>query len=263
VFSIDGVQDTAQLDEMRNFKIQLTSGAHIFQFFYDEMHYEIYTDSISFLGQHRYELELNWEMANIEIMVDKPVIYLYPTEKMPVSVQVIPRGELTFTYPVYVNGWELFADPSGELIHNDQFYNYLFWETAQKWIPSTEVFESGFEVKKNEVLTFLEEKLTQFGLNSKEKADFITFWGPQLIQNDRSFIHFMLNEECAEFADLEISPKPDHIYRIYIISMPLSENEDYLVPEQNLTTIDRSGFTVIEWGGSNISKKQLQTDLKL
>lgn len=263
VYSVDGIQDTAQLDEQRNFNIQLEEGTHIFQFFYDEMHYEIYTDTISFLGQHRYELELNWQIAHMEIMVDKPVIYLYPSEKMPITLKVIPRGELTFTYPVYTNGWNIFADPSGEIIHNDQFYNYLFWESEQAWMPKIEVFESGFVIEKENVLAFLEEKLTAFGLNSKEKADFITFWGPQLIQNKRNFIHFMFNEEANEFAELEITPKPDQIYRIYMISMPLNDHDEYDVPVQTIEPINRSGFTVIEWGGSKISKKQLHSDYKL
>ena len=73
----------------------------------------------------------------------------------------------------------------------------------------------------------------------------------------------MINEACTEFGELTISPKPEHIYRFYMISMPLSESDDYQVPEQEIKPIDRSGFTVLEWGGSKISKKMLHSDNEL
>ena len=263
VYSIDGVQQEVKLDVNRHFNIVLSAGSHIFQFFYDQMHYEIYTDSIDFSGQHRYELQLNWQFAHMEIMVDKPVIYLYPPSITPVTVKLAPKGEFTFTYPLYENEWQVTAHPNGNLDVNGNQYNYLFWEAQQNWIPGTSVFESGFVVEKKDILSFLESKLTAFGFNSKEKADFITYWGPQLIQNERSFIHFMLNEACDEFAQLQISTKPDHLYRFYMISMPLSDGDEYPVPEQVLKPIDRSGFTVLEWGGSKISKKILHSDNEL
>jgi hypothetical protein len=263
VYSIDGVQKEGELDANRHFNISLPAGSHIFQFYYDQMHYEIYTDSIDFLGQHTYELQLNWQFAHMEIMVDKPVIYLYPPSITPVSVQVAPKGEFTFTYPLYENEWQVTAHPNGNLDVNGNQYNYLFWEAQQNWMPQTAVFENGFVVKKEDVLSFLETKLNDFGFNSKEKADFITYWGPQLIQSERNFIHFMINEACNEFGELTISPKPEHIYRFYMISMPMSEGDDYQVPAQEIKPIDRSGFTVLEWGGSKISKKILRSDNEL
>ena len=263
VYSIDGVQKEGELDANRHFNISLPAGSHIFQFYYDQMHYEIYTDSIDFLGQHRYELQLNWQFAHMEIMVDKPVIYLYPPSITPVTVKVAPKGEFTFTYPLYEDEWQVTAHPNGNLDVNGNQYNYLFWEAQQNWIPGTSVFESGFIVEKKDILSFLESKLTAFGFNSKEKADFITYWGPQLIQNEQSFIHFMLNEACDEFAQLQITPKPDHLYRFYMISMPLNDADEYQVSEQVLKPIDRSGFTVLEWGGTKLDTKNFINDMKL
>ena len=263
VYSIDGVQKEGELNANRHFNISLPAGSHIFQFYYDQMHFEIYTDSIDFLGQHTYELQLNWQFAHMEIMVDKPVIYLYPPSITPVTVQVAPKGEFTFTYPVYEDAWQVTAHPNGNLDVNGNQYNYLFWEAQQNWMPQTSVFESGFVVNKEDVISFLEAKLNDFGFNSKEKADFITYWGPQLIQSERNFIHFMFNEACNEFGELKISPQPDHIYRFYMISMPLDKMDEYDVPAQEIDTMDRSGFTVLEWGGSKISKKMLHSDNEL
>ena len=51
--------------------------------------------------------------------------------------------------------------------------------------------ESGFFVGSDQVVSFLEKKLTDAGLSSKEQADFITFWGPKLAQNELNFVHFI------------------------------------------------------------------------
>ena len=49
---------------------------------------------------------------------------------------------------------------------------------------------------------------------------------------------------------LEISPQPDSIIRVFMDYKPL--NKKIKVKEQSLTTQDRNGFTVVEWGGSII-----------
>jgi len=170
IYSVDGLQQVADLDEQRNFKLNLNAGSHIFQFFFDEMHYEIYTDSIAFLGQHRYELELNWQMASMEIMVDKPVIYLYPSSITAVSVKVEPKGEFTFTYPHYDNAWNITAHPDGTIDLDGNQYNYLFWEAQQSIPMDAATFSEGFVVKGSNSLKFLEDKLTELGFTSKEKA---------------------------------------------------------------------------------------------
>ena len=50
--------------------------------------------------------------------------------------------------------------------------------------------------------------------------------------------------------DLEIEPKPDSVIRILMDYKPLSKPIE--VVEQKITTPERDGFTVVEWGGSLI-----------
>jgi hypothetical protein len=254
---------TAVIGKDNSFEIKLKPGKYSFQFYYDDFHNEISTMDIEARAKHKTFVSCYFEQTRVQIQCEKPVIYLYPTVPTLVDVKVKPTGNLTFTYPTYENGWQVQAQPDGQLTHKDQFYNYLFWESKQDWKPETTIFESGFVVERSNVTSFLEDKLTAFGFNSKEKADFITFWCPQLIQHDRSYVHFMFNDDCEAFAELEISPKPDHLYRFYMISMPLNEGDRYIVPEQEIKPMDRKGFTVLEWGGSMISKKQLQSDRTL
>jgi hypothetical protein len=48
-----------------------------------------------------------------------------------------------------------------------------------------------------------------------------------------------------------------------MISMPLNNESEYLVPEQEIKPIDRSGFTVLEWGGTKITQDFLPFNKEL
>lgn len=264
-YSYSGLNEnrTAVIGKDNSFEIKLKPGKYSFQFFYDDYHNEITTMNIEARAKHKTFVSCHFEQTRYQIQCEKPVIYLYPIIPTLVDIKVKPTGNLTFTYPSYENGWQVQAQPDGQLTHKNQFYNYLFWESEQDWKPETKHFETGFVVNRSDVTAFLEEKLSAFGFNSKEKADFITYWGPQLVQSERNFVHFILNEACNEFAQLDISPKPDHLYRFYMISMPMNEGDEYPVPQQEITPMKREGFVVLEWGGSKISKNQLRSDRTL
>jgi hypothetical protein len=265
IYAVDNQSNqTASIGKNNEFEIDLTPGKHQFKIYYNPYFLEFELHEIEFKSTHKTFISCYLSESNyLKVTCDKPVIYLYPTQPTLVHIAVQPKGEFTFTYPLYDNGWKVNADQDGNLDVNGNQYNYLFWESKQNWNPKTSVFESGFVVSKVDVTNFLEEKLTAFGFNSKEKADFITYWGPQLIRNERNYIHFLFNEDCNEFAELTISPNPDNIYRFYMISMPLNDTDDYIVPAQEIKTMDRNGFTVLEWGGSQISKKMLHSDKEL
>ncbi|MFA6436400.1 MAG: hypothetical protein WCW30_04690, partial [Candidatus Gracilibacteria bacterium] len=114
------------------------------------------------------------------ITVEKPVLYLYPEQETKVSVQVAYQGLLTSTYPQAQNGaWEVIASPDGTLSDGNRTYDYLFWEGIS---PLTETFQftDGFVVQREEIIPFLEEKLTVLGLNDSEQDDFISYWLPQM-----------------------------------------------------------------------------------
>lgn len=256
-FAYNGVNQIGKLDANNSFDVKLSPGSYVFEFYYSSQYFEIRTDSLKINGQERVFVSVFFRNSETEIMVDKPVIYLYPEKESEINVQLKPKGDLTFTYPEYENEWNFKAKPSGELSFGENSFNYLFWESSQKIDPETLDLTKGFVVEKENTLAFLEDKLEAFGLNSKEKADFITFWGPQLMQNSSNFVHFVLNDDCDQFAELSINPKPDHLYRIYILTSPITQSVSLLPEAQKLEKIDRSGFTVIEWGGSQIPQVEL------
>lgn len=252
-YSVDGKVFKTSLDENMSVTIPVKYGKHNYQLYCSNVQTNYQEVSIGNLVaevQNHYYYSVNLEEAGRMIMVEKPVIYCYPTEKTAVSIKLKVNGDLAFTYPKYDNGWNFSADPAGNLEMNGENFRYLFWESNYKVQTVIEKKETGFCVAKEDILSFLEEKLTDIGFTGTEKADFITYWAPRMLENNYALIRFMENEECNEFADLEISPKPDHINRFYML-WSSSASEVKLIP-QSLTHLKREGFVILEWGGQEL-----------
>ena len=107
----------------------------------------------------------------------------------------------------------------------------------------------GFIVSEENAEKFLEEKLELLGLNEKEKTDFITFWLPVLLKNKLSLCTFQSKQFFNDF-ELNIIPKPYSLIRVFLSIKKLDAPIN--IKEQKLVSYERKGFTVIEWGGSNL-----------
>lgn len=179
----------------------------------------------------------------------KPVIYLYPTETTEVTVKVGRPENLTHTYPKYENEWKVIANPNGDLTDVETGRNLycLYWEGINTVKPK---MEEGFIVKGEDTIKFLEEKLEILGLNEREANEFIIYWLPKLESNKYNYIRFQTMEEIEENMLLEINPKPDTIIRVLMEYKALEE--PIKVQEQNLVTPERIGFTLVEWGGTEL-----------
>ena len=176
----------------------------------------------------------------------KPVIYLYPSEPTHVTVEVDYAGGLAFTYPAYEDGWAVTAHPDGRLVNDSdgREYSYLFWEGRD----SIEYdLSEGFVVAGAETASFLQEKLAFLGLTPREYNEFIVFWLPRMQDNPYNLITFQ-GAAYTDQAQLRITPEPDSILRVFMVFTPLEA--PIVVPEPQLTPFERTGFTVIEWGGA-------------
>lgn len=177
----------------------------------------------------------------------KPVIYLYPEEKTDVSVQLDYNGTLTVTEPEYRDGWNVTAYPDGRIVSDDTEYPYLFWEGEKAY--SLDMSE-GFCVKGVDTEDFLREKLAYLGLNEAETADFLEFWLPHMTGAPYNIIRFH-GSDYTDNAVLDIQPHADTFIRVYMTVQPVGGYTD--IPVQVLHEAPvRSGFTVVEWGGSVI-----------
>ena len=180
----------------------------------------------------------------------KPVIYLYPENTMDIEVKLkIKNDKLTCIYPKFNendNTWKIKASPDGTIVIKDKKYPYLFWESESY---ANQDLSSGFIVKAENAENFLEEKLKKLGLNEKETCDFITFWLPLLLKNKISLCSFQ-SEKFFENFLLDVSPKPKTMIRVFLSIKKLEKEIE--VKEQEIKEIKREGFTVVEWGGSDI-----------
>ncbi len=187
--------------------------------------------------------------------VDKPVIYLYPEEETDINITLDFNGDLTCTYPAYdpVSGWTVTASPDGNIYDHGtgRNYDYLFWEGQSPEVPCS--FDHAACVAGEDTAAFLESYLTACGLNDSEIDDFISFWLPDMEGNAYNLISFP-TEEYEQMAQLNVSPAPDTVIRVYMVFTPLDapvqieDGHELIFPEG----VSRDGYTLVEWGGSQI-----------
>ncbi|PJJ07971.1 TonB-dependent receptor-like protein [Flavobacterium sp. 1] len=188
-----------------------------------------------------------------EIIIEKPVIYLYPTKKTDITFSLDFNGKLLTTFPKYESNWEVTAYPDGRIFEKKtkRFYNSLFWDGNQKFSDNHYQYKSGFVVSKNDLTVFLIEKLEIMGLNNLEINEFVQYWLPVLEKNETNFIHFYVNSDYDVISKNIVFPKPDTSIRIFMDFYGLDEK--IKIQEQKLVKQERKGFTLVEWGGSDVT----------
>lgn len=205
----------------------------------------------------------------------KPVIYLYPEYPTEVSVQFLAPVQLTIDIPKYADFWKIIAYPNGLLSNlkpeftncqeinykkrgseyaegacKDNIYPYLYWEGNAGYKNYPQINE-GWIVKKNSLKDFLNDKLTQAGLNEKERNDFINYWLYEMLAKNTPYyrISFLQTDALNSLFPMAVFPQPDTILRIFLDYTPLSEEPSVLPKPQVLNRLTRNGFTLVEWGG--------------
>ncbi|HYG52599.1 MAG TPA: hypothetical protein VD905_16925 [Flavobacteriales bacterium] len=239
------------LDSMGFYSRSIKPGKHKFVFSATNCN-PIQTKAIEIKNQCVVSMLVHFHSNVIIYEADKPVIYLYPEKETEVSVKLDFKGEMDFSYPLYNNGWNVVAHPNGTIKSGAKEYGYLFYEGK---IDSREIktrYLEGSVVNSSELTCFLETSLTAIGLNTKEIADFVTYWAPRMLQNEKNYVRFMLTDEYDQVAKLEVMPKPDHVLRVYMLWQKADNNTPGNLKKQTFIPFKRGGFTVVEWGGSEV-----------
>jgi len=181
----------------------------------------------------------------------KPVVYLYPATAQTVRVKV--GADVKVSDPLYnpATGWTAFAQPNGQLTVNGTEYGSLFWEgPGYGQYPS---ISGGTVVRQSDVISTIRQQLAEQGLNATETNEFVDYWQDQIPNKPYVRLTWFNTAQMNQLAPLYISPKPDTMIRVFLdmggLDSPIS------IPAQNLTSIPRNGFTVVEWGG--LSSKKL------
>lgn len=189
---------------------------------------------------------------------EKPVIYLYPEDcdakpviyldvpaELDVTVRLDYAGTLTSTYPAYEDGWHVLARPDGTLTDPDTGREYycLFWEGVS---DAQYDLSAGFCVAGEDTAAFLEDALAKLGLNEREANEFIIYWLPRMEGNTWNLISFQ-GTAYTDSAVLDIDPAPDSVLRVFMAWKGLDRPVE--VEPQEFQPFERTGFTVVEWGG--------------
>ncbi|MES2555540.1 MAG: hypothetical protein V4604_05275 [Bacteroidota bacterium] len=267
--SCNGVIQRFQLDSTLKHTITVSPGKYQFMMTMSGGFQEIITDSVYIAPSHKTRVGIYFlknpepeeykepyhprNRRRNDRVAYKPVLYFYSPKDLQVDVQLSPNGSFTYTYPAYENGWKGTVEAEGGITVNKKHYPYLFWEGNVNAVDALVDYSEGFVVSTENVTAFLEEKLSEMGLNDQEKTDFITFWGPRMAGSEKSHVQFLFNEAYDDIATLSITPKPDHTFRLYMLWTPLPESVTMNPAPQKLSTLKRDGFSVVEWGGSELT----------
>lgn len=217
---------------------------------YDGTKYDFNKDAIIEEKIFGYNELLYWERIKTTPSFDKPIIYLYPTEETETTVKLLNAEKITCSYPKYVDEWKVLAKPNGDLIDLETGKNLYSLYYESEIVEELNVSKEGFVVKGEDSAKFLEEKLAVLGLTEREAEEFIIYWLPKLESNRYNYIRFATDQEINNNMQLEINPNPDTIIRVLMIFKELENPIE--VEEQKLVTPERIGFTVVEWGGTEI-----------
>jgi len=195
---------------------------------------------------------------------DKPVVYLYgdePLTQAKVSLK-LNSSDLTVAWPEadsvtadreYI--WDVYAAEDGTLYDTDgNEYSYIFWE-ATDYGPHD--ITEGFCVKGSDTAEFLRETLSEIGLTPREYNEFIVYWAPRMQDNAYNLISFegldpqdAYNTACPlNVTDAEGNPA-DSMLRVLMTWKAVDAPVE--IEPQSFTTFERNGFTVVEWGGTEL-----------
>ncbi len=194
----------------------------------------------------------------------RPIIHLYSDEDKEVKITMSNPEKLVYSNPEYNNYWMVktkkkhsYKTPAGTVVipddyledENGNIISVLSWGIEE--YGDNKIKEEGFVIKGKNTGRFLDNKLSLLGLNFEEKNEFLSYLLPELEKNKYNYIRFQTMEEINNNMELFIEPKPDTLIRIMMEYKPLDKK--IKVKQQELTKVERKGYTVVEWGGTKIN----------
>lgn len=204
----------------------------------------------------------------------KPAVYLYPPQKSLINVKVFPKGDLTYTEPVYdkARGWLVEAYPDGSIfdltkqesriMNQGKKYDYLYYESKlldseikkpqEGWVvKGSEILKQESRSKDQETLKSMnqlfDEVLPKLGLNEREKADFEDYWLSKLPESPYYFVGLVDKSQRDYLERLSVTPEPETSIRFSLYFEMLDQPK--FVKEPVIKTPKREGFTLVDWGG--------------
>lgn len=187
------------------------------------------------------------------IAVRKPVVYLYPEAPTRVHARIDVAGGLDVSYPPHGDaGWTVDADPDGTLrdVATGRRHEYLFWEATSGDFAVDPA--RAHAVPGRDSAAFLETVCDRYALTDAECGDFVTYWLPELEGNPHNVIELVDEARYGAYARLQVTPAPDTVIRLFMIFARSETPVRVAAPA--IPQRERTGFTVVEWGGANLDE---------
>ena len=178
---------------------------------------------------------------------EKPAIYIYPQIEENYNVNLLFKDgvSLTKSIPLYNNGWDVFVDKKGKINNR---YDYLFYECS---LATNFKFQKGYCYSSDDINSGIKQILSEIGLNEKEIRDFVDYWGNRFEKYPFYKVYPVVDNEIDNFVELQISPKPDSILRVWLYFEGCNSNQKLEHPL--FKKFERRNSVVVEWGGVMIN----------
>ncbi len=173
------------------------------------------------------------------VSVDKPNLYLYPTEAADISVRLPAWRRITESDPRYpIDGWRVTAWPDGVLDTPVGERDFLFYEMNYDLAGLQQ--DSGWCVPGPLAQFSIEGAMAELGFLPNEIADFSTGWDGEFPETPWMTVY----PQFEGLATVKIDPEPDSFLRAWFLVAPGCR----AVEPADMPTILRSGFHAAEWG---------------
>lgn len=176
----------------------------------------------------------------------KPNIYIYGADGQTVRVIMRTPGLIVKSIPEYdmASGWQVQARNDGLLTDAaGDSYDFLFYESMTERTLFSK--EEGFYLSAQNRAAQWKDILSAYGFSEQEISDFIEFWDAKLEKKDY-IMYPQYTETVDEAMPVEIIPAPEHLIRMWF-GFELYGGQQY--QEAEILPFDRTGYTVVEWGG--------------
>ena len=90
--------------------------------------------------------------------------------------------------------------------------------------------------------------LTALGLNAVESTDFLDYWLTRLPERPYYLVYPVMGRDLDTWVELDVSPAPTALLRFWFFFAGSDVWVD--LPEPQVAFFQRSGTTVVEWGGA-------------
>ncbi|KAG2487520.1 hypothetical protein HYH03_013801 [Edaphochlamys debaryana] len=187
--------------------------------------------------------------------------------------------------------WRVAARPDGSLAHpgsGGREYSYLFWEAMTEGAVGVEAAAGGraavsgrpalpglgptppdlplpdftpsrsFCVSGAEAEAWLYAALQAFGVPTRERTDFLTFWLPHMAGAPWLLLSFAAPSDYQAAAALSVSPAPDALVRVFLmwerLAAPVAACGSLAAEAARVGVLRREGarLAVLEWGGMEV-----------